>query len=181
MYFDFGFLSWNLCLLSNFDWKNFWPFDCAGIIESIAFPQRGIWSKKGRVTEETIFPRILMATIRNPESKIPNSISKFQTPTTKKTKSKKNKIQNYKIQNHKIKKSKFQTPTSNNTKSKDPTSRLNNSKLQTQNIQNPIWPKNISLYRTTRIVKKWKHSKVYNGKRKKVYNGTCYHVRPWMG
>ena len=121
-----------------------------------------------------------IATIRNPESKIPNSISKFQTPT-KKTKSKKNKIQNYKIQNHKIKKSKFQTPTSNNTKSKDPTSRLNNSKLQTQNIQNPIWPKNISLYRTTRIVKIWKHSKVYNGKRKKVYNGTCYHVRPWMG
>ena len=117
--------------------------------------------------------------IQNP--KFQNSISKFQTPTTKKTKSKKNKIQNYKIQNHKIKQSKFQTPTSNNTKSKDPTSRLNNSKLQTQNIQNPIWPKNISLYRTTRIVKIWKHSKVYNGKRKKVYNGTCYHVRPWMG
>ena len=123
--------------------------------------------------------------ISSPQSVIQNPKFQTQYPNSKlqqqKTKSKKNKIQNYKIQNHKIKKSKFQTPTSNNTKSKDPTSRLNNSKLQTQNIQNPIWPKNISLYRTTRIVNIWKHSKVYNGKRKKVYNGTCYHVRPWMG
>ena len=135
MYFDFGFLSWNLCLLSNFDWKNFWPFDCAGIIESIAFPQRGIWSKKGRVTEETIFPRILMATIRNPESKIPNSISKFQTPTTKKTKSKKK--QNPKLQNPKSQNQKIQIPNPNIQQYKIQRPNIQTEQFQTPNSNHP--------------------------------------------
>ena len=56
----------------------------------------------------------------------------------------------------------------------DPLAPFPNKKIKNPTTQDPNPT-------TTRIVKIWKHSKVYNGKRKKVYNGTCYHVRPWMG
>ena len=123
--------------------------------------------------------------IQNPTTQDPNSkfhIEQIQNPNPQNIK--KNILRGSEMVYPTLPRKKQQEPISENNVdplAKDPTSRLNNSKLQTQNIQNPIWPKNISLYRTTRIVKIWKHSKVYIGKRKKVYNGTCYHVRPWMG